>query len=382
MRRLFSGTILGLAIALMSLVWVCGATVAEKTALDSLAGFDQYVEKVMAREKVPGVAIAIVKDGEVAYAKGFGYRDLATMLPVTPDTLFFIGSCTKAFTCATIQVLVDSKKMDWDKPIKQYMPDFSLKDEWVASHMTLVDCVAHRTGYPKYDGIWYKQTIPRRDAVAQLADKDAEAPFRTWLIYNNMMYVVAGCVMEAATGRTWEENVKQSILEPLGMSRTKVTLEDFLDDANRSKCYNVQVKPVIELMSTPTVTVAPAGGVYSNVTDMAKWITMNLQKGKFGDKRIISSTGMTNIQTAQMTIGEIRSSDPNVAQMGYGLGWVIESVRGHLKVSHGGALDGFWTQVSLFPKDKVGWVIFVNGNAPNLTGTLTTDLEKRLVYPR
>ena len=196
-------------------------------AREALAGFDDIVTDSMKRLEVPGMAIAIIKDKEVVYSKGFGYRDVEKQMPVTPDTLFAIGSSTKAFTSFVLGTLVDQGKLEWDKPVRNYIPWFRLYDPAIGEHLTPRDLLTHRSGLPRHDLVWYNNyAASRKYLVERLAYLEPSADLRERFQYNNLMFLTAGYLTEVITGQKWEEAIRERILQPLGMTRTNFTVED------------------------------------------------------------------------------------------------------------------------------------------------------------
>src|SRR6185436_12651487 len=213
------------------------ATAQSPAAPANFAGFDIFVEQAMKDWKVPGLALAVVKDGQIVYAKGYGYRDVKNGLKVTPETLFAIGSCSKAFTAAAIGILVDEGKLEWDKPVKTYLPDFMLWDEYASAHLTVRDLLTHQSGLPRHDLMWYGSPLSRQEIFERLRYLEPSAPLHAKYQYNNLMFMTAGLLLERVAGLTWEEFVRQRIFAPLGMKNSNTSVVDAQKAADYSLPY-------------------------------------------------------------------------------------------------------------------------------------------------
>ncbi len=324
-----------------------------------LDGFEQYVEKAMKDWNLQGCAVAIVKNGKVIFIKGFGYRDVKNQLPVTENTLFAIGSCTKAFTSAAVCLLVDESKLDLDKPVIDYMPEFKLFDNYVTEHITARDLLCHRSGLPRHDFAWYgADDIPRKDMIERLRYLEPSHGFREVWQYQNGMFAAAGYLVEKVSGVSWENFVKSKILDPLNMKSTNFSIYESQKSTDYSKPYR-EVKDVVNEIPFRSIdAMGPAGSINSNVTDMSNWVMLQINGGKFNDKQIISDGTLSQTHTPQMVIPGGMSDE--VFYSSYGMGWMITSYRGHLRVEHGGNIDGFSASVCLLPRDSAGIVVLTN----------------------
>jgi len=367
-------------------VFICSSTpflIAQQKNddLDKLKGFDEFVAKILAEYKVPGAAISIVKNGTVLYARGFGFRDVKNNFQVTPHTLFAIGSCTKAFTATTMGILVDEGRLDWDKPIRMYLPGFTLSDPIVTEQMKAKDLICHRSGLPRHDQMWYKSPLTRRELFERLRYLEFSRGLREVYQYNNLMFMTAGILVETTVGTSWEEFARQRILTPLGMSETNFSVEDSKKAPDFSFPYQ-EVNGQIEQIPFCNIdAIAPAGSINSNVLDMAQWVCLNLNKGKYGekgDKRIVSEAVLAQIHAPQVVVPDTIKYD-ELFYGSYGLGWRISAYRGHLLVSHGGAIDGFSATVSMMPKDNIGIVLLNNLEDAPINGILAYSIYDRLL---
>jgi CubicO group peptidase (beta-lactamase class C family) len=336
-----------------------------ESAQEALAGFDDFAAKAIEDWNVPGAAIAIVRGGEIVYAKGFGLRDVENELAMTPDTLFAVGSTTKAFTTTVMATLVQAGKLEWNAPLRNYLPEYRLLDPLTTELITPRDLVTHRSGLPRHDLVWYNDTAStREEVVARLAHLEQSETLRAKFQYNNLMYLTAGYLIEKLTGASWEEAVRTRLLDPLGMVRTNFSVFDSQKDDNFSQPYREDDDEEFEKIPfRPIDLMGPAGSINSSVNEMARWILFNLNKGKAGDEQLISPGLLADIHSAHMATGAAPER-PEILPVGYGLGWFIDSYRGHLRISHGGGIDGFITSVVFFPNDDLGMVSFTNIGSP------------------
>jgi CubicO group peptidase (beta-lactamase class C family) len=345
---------------LFLLSFCCAAFGSERTA--PLDGFDAFIADVIKDWNVPGLAIGIVHSNQTIYAKGFGHRDVQKKLPVTTNTLFAIGSTTKAFTCTLLGILADEGKLDWNKPVRNYIPEFRLHDPHASELTTARDLVTHRSGLPRHDLVWYNNnSISRREAVQRLAYLEPSRAFREKFQYNNLMFVVAGHLIETITGQTWEENIRQRIFATLGMTNSNFSVRDSQSCADFALPYQEKDGAIERIPFRNIDMVGPAGSINSSIADMLPWLRLNLNKGKHGDRSIIKDSTLADIHSPRMPMGA-SIERPDISQPDYCLGWVIAMYRGHRWLSHGGGIDGFITQVSILPDDALGIVVFANMN--------------------
>jgi CubicO group peptidase (beta-lactamase class C family) len=350
---------------------------AAATAKAALEGFDDFVTGAVQAWNVPGAGIAIVSGGEVVYAKGFGWRDLEARKPMTGDTLFAIGSTTKAMTATTLGMLVDEGKVEWDQPLRTYLPSFQLMDDSISQRITPRDIVTHRSGLPRHDLLWYNYNSGTRgDMVKRLAHLELTADLREKFQYNNLMFMTAGHLIETLTGKSWEETVRERLFAPLGMERSTFSVLDSQQDADFAQPYREREEDQqLERIPFRRIDlVGPAGSVNSSVNEMAKWLLFNLRRGKVGDRQLIQAATLEEIHSSQMPI-PARPERADISPPSYGMGWVIDTYRGHRRLQHGGGIDGFITSVMLFPNDDLGVVTFTNSGSglPSLLAQHAAD---------
>ena|GEM_PF-39472 len=341
-------------------------------------GFSEFVTKTMAEWKVPGLAVSVVKDGKVIYAEGFGLRDVKQGLKVTPHTLFPIGSSSKAFTAAGIAILVDEGKVAWDKPVRTYLPAFKLADEYASEHATLRDLLSHRTGVARHDLMWMGGQFSREELFERLRYLEATQEIRAAWQYQNLMYMTAGYLAGQVSGTTWEDFTRQRILEPLGMKETNFSVVETQRTADFSQPY-MEIKDKVEQVPFRDIAaIGPAGSINSNVLDMANWVLLNLNKGKFGGKQIISEASLSQVHSPQIVMPSSIQHD-EILYSSYAMGWMVEPYRGHLLLHHGGSVDGFFAMVAFLPRDNFGAVILSNLNGNPVPTIIMYNLIDRIL---
>ena len=347
-------------------------------AQGALAGFDEFVSAALQAWNVPGLAIAVVKDGEVAYMKGFGQRDVEQKLPVTPKTLFAIGSCSKAFTTYVMGTLVDEGKLEWEKPVRDYIPWFKLQDASTTERITPRDLVTHRSGLPRHDAVWYNNLgASREELVRRLAYLEPSADLRAKWQYNNLMFLTAGYLVETVTGKTWEDSVRERIFTPLGMSRSNFSVFDSQKSDDFALPYREKDDKLEKIDFRPITNMGPAGSINSSVEDMAQWLKVQSGGGKLDGKTVIGAATLADIQSGHMAMGQ-PPERPEVSAGDYGLGWMIDVYRGHKRVHHGGGIDGFISQVHVYPHDGLGIVVLTNSET-GLSSIVAQSAADRLL---
>ncbi len=327
------------------------------------SSLDHYIQTTMREWKVPGVAVGIVQGNAPVYLKGFGVRNVQTRQPITPDTLFDIGSCTKAFTSASIAMLSDEGKMNWDDKVDKSIPFFHLYDPLADENVTLRDLLTHRTGLPGADLLWYGAPISREEIVRRVAYIHPDAGFRSIFQYQNAMYVTLGYAVGSVSGGTWDGFVKQRIFQPLGMNESDTSAIDAQKSPDYASPHELHNGKVAVIAWKNIDNAGPAGSINSSVRDMAKWIALQLNDGVFNGKRLISSKNMQEMHTPQIVVpaGEIPTVFfPDSMQLSYGFGWFIQDYHGHQLILHPGDIDGFEALTVLIPEIHTGYEVLVN----------------------
>jgi CubicO group peptidase (beta-lactamase class C family) len=339
-------------------------------AQNALPGdLDEYVAKAMKTFEVPGMALAVVKDGKVVVAKGYGVRKIGEATPVDENTLFGIGSNTKAFTAATLATLVDEGKIGWEDPVSDRLPGFVMNAPYVSKEMQIRDLLCHRSGLGLGEGdlmFWPHTTFTREEVVYRLRYLKPATSFRTTFAYNNLMYLTAGQVVAAVSGKSWDDYVREKIFLPLGMNTTNTSNAAFKAGGDYAYPHEkvdgkLQVIPFENLDNA-----GPAGSINSSVSEMSKWIAMQLNHGKIpgSEMRIFSEKSSQQMWTQQMVIPigagaeELKALRPHFR--GYGLGWFLWDYRGRKMVGHTGGVAGFVSRVLLVPEENFGLVILTD----------------------
>jgi len=347
-------------------------------ASTKLDGFDEFVATALKDWSVPGTAVVVVQDGQVVLSKGYGWRDVAKQLPVTPKTLFAIGSSSKSFTVTDLGILVDRGKLDWDQPVRTYLPNFRMYDEFTTERMTPRDLVTHRSGLPRHDAVWYNSPLSRKEIFERLRYLEPSKDFRTTFQYQNLMFMTAGYLAGQIADKPWEDFTREQIFMPLGMSSSNFSVNDSQKTADYALPYR-KAKEEVKLIPFRNIDqVGPAGSINSNIEDMAKYLLMHMNLGKAGGRQILSENNDVQMQTPQMVIpGDIRWNE--VGHSSYGMGFFITTYRGHKLVHHGGNIDGFSALVAFLPQDKIGLVVLTNMNASQLPTVLSYNIWDRML---
>ncbi len=328
---------------------------------------DIVVERSMKTFNVPGIAVAVVKDGKVIHSKGYGVRSIEDKMPVDALTLFGIASNSKAFTTTALGILVDEGKLSWDSKVNDIIPEFRLYNPYVTEEFTIRDMLTHRSGLGLGAGdlmIWPgPNDYTKAEIIHNLRYLKQTSGFRTKYDYDNLMYIVAGEVVKRVSGVSWEEFVETRILSPLGMTTSGASFHRLKDSSNVIDPH-VPVNGVLNVVERHTVDVSnSAGGIYSNITDMSKWVEMHLNNGRYGKDLTdsIVSKRVHDILWSPQTIIQVHgTSDYNTHFSNYGLGWHLSDVSGYKKVDHTGALAGMVTQVVMIPELNLGIIVLTN----------------------
>jgi len=352
-----------------------GEALAEQAAV-TLATLGETIAATLADWQTPGLSLGVVHGGQVVLAEGYGLRDVEHDLPVTSETLFAIGSSTKAFTAFAMGLLVDDGLLEWDRPVREYLPEFGLWDEYAAGHITPRDLVTHRSGLPRHDLVWYgNKKFDRADLVAKLAYLEPNKELRQQWQYNNLMFTTAGYLVGQLRGSTWEEAVQAGIFLRLDMTRSNFSVDVSQADSDHARPYQLDDDELRQVDFRSLDAVGPAGSINSCADDMVRWLMANLGKPGVAGPAISPAT-LVELQAPQMVIpGMPRQAHRTPAS--YAMGWFIDTWRGRYRVQHGGNIDGFSAAVWLFPREGLGIVALSNrsGDAvPSLVAATVSDL--------
>ena len=344
-----------------------------------LKDLETYVNQLMEEWKAPGVAVGIVKDNKLIYKKGFGYTGIDKKQKVTPETIFAIGSNTKSFTGTVLGILVDEGKLDWDKPVKEYMPSFSLSDEYASNHSTIVDLLSHRTGLPTHDALISNTKLSRAEIMTHIPYLDMNKELREAWQYNNLMYLASGCLVEELSGKTWEEYVQDVIFTPLDMTSSNFSVYTTQKQSdNYALPYQVKYGKVKSVLFADIDAIAPAGAINSNVIDMSKWIILHNNKGQYNGKQVISEKSLKQIHTPHMHSEKLIRLNPDQPLFSYGLGLAISVYQDIPYLMHSGTIDGFHALMIMVPQEKVGVIVLTNGQT-YIADVLAYNIFERLL---
>ncbi len=333
------------------------------------ADLDSYVAASMKTFDVPGMAVAIVKDGKIVVAKGYGVRKLGEPTPADEFTMFAIGSNTKAFTTAALATLVDAGKLSWDDPVYQRLPGFVMYDPYVSHEMTIRDLLTHRSGMGLGEGdllFWPHSTYTRDEVIYKLRFMKPASSFRSHYAYDNLLYMTAGQIIPAVTGTSWDDYVTQHILSPLGMTHSVTSNSKFKPGDDYASPHS-RVDGKLQVIPQETLDNAgPAGSINSCAADMAKWVQLQLNRGKFADRdgRLFTEQRSREMWTPQ-TILPVGDPPPPLAGLkanfaDYALGWGLRDYHGRKMVGHTGGVGGFVSRVMLVPEEHLGVVVLTN----------------------
>lgn len=364
-----------IALSLLLITFNSFAQISEKQV-------DELVENTLKGFNVPGIAVAIVKDGKVVLSKGYGVKSIMTKEKVDANTLFGIASNSKAFTTAALAMLVDEKKLNWDDKVIQYLPDFKMYNEYVTNEFTIRDLVTHRSGLGLGAGdlmIWpdgsdFKPT----DIIQNLQYLKPVSAFRTKYDYDNLLYIVAGEVIAKVSGKTWCDFIEDRILKPLEMNHSAASYLRLKDTTNIIAPH-VPTDGKLKIISRyKNQTFDAAAGIYSSVNDLSRWMIMQLQNGKYGSEKqyqLFSKKEQDEMWSLQTIISANTRPPYNTHFSGYGLGWFLSDVKGYKQVTHTGGLEGIVTQTTLFPELNLGIVVLTNQQSGAAFSAITNTIK-------
>ncbi|RUA26450.1 MAG: serine hydrolase [Bacteroidetes bacterium] len=364
-------------IGVLIFLFVTSVSFAQTARLDSL---DAYFQRSLALWDVPGMAIAIVKDDSLVFAKGYGVKNIEKKRQkVDANTLFPIASNTKAFTAAALARLVDQGKLTWDTKVVDILPYFNLYDPYVTAHFTIVDLLSHRSGLETFSGdlIWYGTTYSREEVVRKLGYLKQKYEFRTHFGYSNIMYIAAGEIIKKLTGKPWEQYIQEEFLNPLGMKQTLTSIKQLTKKSNVTKPHNKVNDEVFPIEFMNWDNISGAGALISNVTDMSYWLRMQLHEGAYKGHTYFSPE--QNLMMKSPHINHVVSKGyrhywPSTHFRAYGMGWGLNDYHGREIISHSGGYDGIISFSCLVPEENLGFVILTNSNS-----SLYNSLKNRIL---
>jgi CubicO group peptidase (beta-lactamase class C family) len=334
-------------------------------------GFDAWIEASLKRTECPGLAVAIVKDGQLLYAKGYGVRKLGSPERVDEHTIFAIGSNTKSMTAALIAMLVDEEKMKWDDKVIKFLPEFQLNDPTATREVTIKDLLMHRTGLPPTDVQSYCGYMSRDEIIRRLRYQPLTLGFRNQYSYQNAGYVVAGQCAASVMKDSWENAVRKRILAPLRMSSTVMGVHELASLTNVAQPHVKIDEKITSVRYQPLDPAGPSGSINSNVLDMSQWLKMVVADGAIDTRRMISNKSMEEMRKLQIPIlpaGFIPEvmPDDDIEWFGYGLGWVVQLYRGHKIIRHNGGVDGQRSTMGVLADKRLGVIVLTNSDYTDL----------------
>jgi CubicO group peptidase (beta-lactamase class C family) len=334
---------------------------------DSIPSFvrdslDVYVNRALTDWEIPGVAVCIVKNGKVVMMKGYGVKDYDTKGKVDENTLFMIGSNSKAFTATALAMLDADKKLSLDENVTKWIPEFKLDNKAAGEQAIIRDLLCHRIGFRTFQGdfTYWTSNLTREEVIEKMSHIKATYPFRTTWGYTNAAFLTAGQIIPKATGMQWEDFVKAKIFDPLEMKNTLALSKDFPNASNKCSAYTKSEGKLVKIPFCMIDNLAPAGSIGSSVNDMSHWVMMQLDNGRYNGQQVIPSQAIAQTRVPHSILGNGGAMFNESHFALYGLGWFLQEYCGRKIVAHTGGVDGFVTSVTLIPEEKLGIIVFTN----------------------
>lgn len=343
---------------------------------------DSLVLRSMKAFDVPGIAVGVIKDGKLIHAKGYGVRSLRTNTPMDENTLFGIASNSKAFTAASLGLLVDEGKIRWDDKVREYIPEFKLYSPYVTEEFTIRDLLTHRSGLGLGAGdlMFFPDSsdFTLKDVIYNLRFLKQASGFRTKYDYDNNLYIVAGEVVTRVSGKSWDDFVTQRILQPLGMNKTATSFDRLQDKSNVIEGH-APVNGKVQVIARSSIAIGhSAGGLNANITDLSKWIMLLLNGGNFTDgsgRKLFSEKVAKELWTPQTIIPVNNPGPYNTHFAAYGLGFFLSDVAGYKQVTHTGGLEGMVTQITMIPELNLGIIVLTNQQEGGAFSSITNQIK-------
>jgi len=323
---------------------------------------DAYVNRALTNWRIPGASVCIVKDGKVVIMKGYGIKELGLNNKVDENTLFMIGSNTKAFTATAMAMLQANKSLSLDDKVTKYLPEFKLNDQLATQEIAIRDLLCHRIGFRTFQGdfTFYNTDLTRAQVIEKMSHVKAAYAFRTKWGYTNSAFLTAGQIIPKVSGRPWELYLKENIFAPLGMSNTLALTEDMPKSINRTVPHTLVNGQLTAIPYCQIDALAPAGAISSSANDMGKWVMALLNDGKVGSRQVIPMTAIQATRQPQDVVGTVNHLNGETNYELYGLGWFLQDYANHRLVMHDGGVNGYVSSVTLVPKEHLGIVILTN----------------------
>jgi CubicO group peptidase (beta-lactamase class C family) len=347
-----------------------------------LKNVEKELNKILEITNTAGFAVAVIEGDKIIYAKGFGYSDYENKTPVDANTLFAIGSSTKAFTSSILGLLRADDKLSFDDRPRQYVPKLEFFNDHMNNTIIIKDLMTHSTGLPRHDGSWYY--FPSHDKDSLLMRLKHHEPFtgiRQQWNYNNYGFLAQGVIAEHITGKSWEDNLKDHFFTPLEMSRTNTSIAEMKSSSNASIGYEIKDDVIKKMDYYDIAGMSPAGSINSSVNDMSKWLMTWINDGTYKGEEIIPSNYINEALSSQMVVSGNTPDDkfPDIHFSNYGYGWFLQSYKGHYRVDHGGNIDGFSANVAFFPSDSIGIVVLANQNGSSVPTLVRNTIADRML---
>ncbi len=345
----------------------------------TLVGFEKFVDAELKKWNVPGIAITVVKDGKVIMKRGFGLRDIEKNLPMTQFTVQPIASVTKSFTVASLASLVRAGKLSWDRPVREYLHDFKMYNDYTTLNATPRDLLTHRTGLPRHDSSWYNATATREELYKRIQYLEPSAQLRATMQYNNFMYMTAGYMGGKVAGSDWESLVRTNIFAPLGMFNSTFSIDDMQKAQHVAKGYKWDEKEQpTEIPYRGITAMGPTGSINSNMEDMSRYLRLYLGRGEFEGKTILNAADIVEMTNPQMVMADARRYE-EIAATQYGMGFFLTHYRGERLVHHGGNMPGASSLLSFMPQKNIGVFTTANLSGSSLPSIVTYAIYDRLL---
>ncbi|MEO8451986.1 MAG: serine hydrolase [Gemmatimonadota bacterium] len=345
---------------------------------DPIAVIDSTIEKARKDFGIPGMAVAIVRNDSVVFAKGFGVREAGKPDPVDARTLFAIGSNTKSFTSTAMAMLVSDGKVHWNDRVTKWLPGFQLYDPYVTRELTIEDVLSHRSGLGRRgDMLWYGSTYSRDEVIRRIRYLPPNAPLRTEMGYSNIMFSTGGQIVAAVSGMSYDEFVRKRIFEPLGMTTSVTSVTELSTKPDVATPHSLAKGVATPIPHRNLDNVAPAGSIYSSAAEIAQYLRFQLGRGTYNGTRLVS--GFTLDRTWIPHVNAGGAGDSVTSTSSYGMGWVLLTYRGHRIAWHNGGIDGMLSEMWTLPDDKIGVTILTNGSPQNMGNPLVMQIIDQLI---
>ena len=333
----------------------------------------KYIEDARQSFGVPGIAVGIIKDGKIIMSQGFGYRNADTKEKTDDHTIFGIASCSKAFTAACIGILVDEGKLAWDDKVIDYLPEFRMYDPCVTAEFQVQDLLCHRSGLQTFDGdlLWYGTNYSRQEIIRRIRFRKPSYSFRSQFGYQNVMFIVAGQLIESVSGQSWDDFLKEHFFDALDMTASNTSNSGLTKEMDIAYPH-IDGKP-LDFINYDNA--GPAASINTSVSDLLKWVDLWLNKGKHGEKQIFSEKSYYDLTAPHTLLPAGKAETVGGTHFSaYGMGWFLNDLNGHKIIQHGGGLPGFHSKVVLVPEENLGFVIVAN----QLSGLVESVYKKIL----